>query len=277
MPFADADGVRIRIHHLGGTGPPMVCVHATGFHGRVWEPFVPRLREHYTILSLDQRGHGESAKPANGYEWVHFGGDVLAVLDEMGLEEPVGIGHSAGAAALVFAETERPGSFSKLVLMDPVTPVPQIGQVMGVSDNPMSEQAKRRRAVWDTHEQMIERLRKGGSPLADWREEFLRAYVTYGLEPGEDGKLHLRCPPEIEAQIYVMGGRHDGWDRLAEIACPTLFLAGAESYMWAEELRVEAAQKLQKGRVETSPGGHFFPMEQPEAALDRVLTFLEGS
>ena len=35
--FAPADGVHIRIHHLGGDGPPLLCVHATGFHGRIWE------------------------------------------------------------------------------------------------------------------------------------------------------------------------------------------------------------------------------------------------
>src|SRR5688572_26913642 len=125
MTYATApDGVRIRIHHLGGTGPPLLCVHATGFHGRVWEPFIPALRERFGVVSLDQRGHGDSDKPETGYEWPKFGEDILAVVDELGLERPCGIGHSAGAAALVFAETERPGTFSSLVLMDPVTPQP---------------------------------------------------------------------------------------------------------------------------------------------------------
>jgi len=275
MTFATApDGVRIRIHHLGGTGPPLVCVHATGFHGRVWEPFVPRLRAHHSIVSLDQRGHGESDKPADGYDWHRFGDDILAVVDELELEAPVGIGHSAGAAALVFAETSRPGTFSRLVLMDPVTPQPDIGRFMASDENPMASQARKRRAVWDSRDEMIERLRNG-SPLAAWREEFLRAYVTYGTGPRDDGKVELMSPPEIEAQIYQMGGRHDGWHRLESLRPPTLLLTGGDSPMWAAPLRDAAAARIPNVVAETVEGGHFFPMENPEHTVDAVLRFLD--
>ena len=273
MPTATANGVRIQIHHLGGTGPPLVCVHATGFHGRVWEPFVPRLREHFSIVSFDQRGHGDSDKPTNGYEWSKFGDDVIAVIDELDLDAPVGIGHSAGAAALVLAETKRPGSFSKLVLMDPVTPEPDIGAFMASGENPMSDQARRRRAVWDSADEMVRRL-KQGSPLSAWKEEFLRAYVTYGTHPREDGTVELKCPPEVEAQIYQMGGRHDGWDRLADIDPPTLLLTGDDSPMWFGERASQAAERLRNGHGERVHGGHFFPMENPDETLDRTLAFL---
>jgi pimeloyl-ACP methyl ester carboxylesterase len=273
LTFASAGDVRIRIHHLGGTGTPLLCAHATGFHGRVWEPFVPPLRQHFSVVSFDQRGHGDSSKPASGYEWTKFGDDILAVIDELGLEHPAGIGHSAGAAALVFAETMRPGTFSRLVLMDPVTPQPDVGAFMASSDNPMSDSARKRRAVWDSTEQMIERLRNG-SPLARWQDDFLRAYVTYGTEARDDGKIELKCPPEVEAQIYTMGGRHDGWDRLPLLTCPTLLLTGTDSPMWFDVRRDEAGGRLRNGRSETVAGGHFFPMENPEETVERVLGFL---
>lgn len=274
MTYAKApDGVRIRIHHLGGTGPPLLCVHATGFHGRVWEPFVPELRRRFSVISFDQRGHGDSDKPATGYEWPKFGDDALAVIDELALESPVGIGHSAGAAALVFAETNRPGTFSKLVLMDPVTPEPEIGRFMSGDENPMSDQARRRRAIWNSPDEMIERLRKG-TPLATWKDEFLRAYVTYGTQAREDGTVELKCPPEIEAEIYSMGGRHDGWDRLGDLECPTLMLTGTESPMWFDMRARAAAMRLPNGRGELVEGGHFFPMENPDETVAHVLRFL---
>lgn len=273
MTTARADGVRIQIHHLGGTGDPLLAVHATGFHGRVWEPFVPKLRETFSVVSFDQRGHGDSDKPATGYEWVRFGEDALAVVDELELSRPVGIGHSAGAAALVFAETSRPGTFSKLVLMDPVTPEPEIGAVMASDSNPMSDAARRRRAVWDSPEQMIERLKKG-SPLATWRDEFLRAYVTYGTRQTENGRFEIKCPPEVEAQIYTMGGRHDGWDRLSSLQPPTLLLVGAESPMWFGDRGSVAASRMPNGVVDTVAGGHFFPMENPSETIDKITTWL---
>lgn len=274
MTFATAgDGVRIRVHHLGGTGPPLVCVHATGFHGRVWEPFIPKLRERFSVVSLDQRGHGDSDKPSEGYDWARFGDDVLAVVDELGLVAPAAIGHSAGAAALVFAETTRPDTFSRLVLMDPVTPQPDLAPFMASDANPMSDAARRRRSVWDSPDQMIERLKKG-SPLAAWREEFLRAYVVYGTVARDDGTFELKCPPEVEAQIYQMGGRHDGWARLGDLRVPTLLLTGAVSPMWQDDRCDEAAARIPKGRHETVRGGHFFPMENPDDAVAAVSRFL---
>ncbi|MEX2394901.1 MAG: alpha/beta hydrolase, partial [Actinomycetota bacterium] len=254
-------------------GPPLLTVHATGFHGRVWEPFVPRLRERFTIVSLDQRGHGDSDKPESGYEWFHFGEDILAVVDELKLERPVGVGHSAGAAALVFAETSRPGTFERLVLMDPVTPEPDVGRFMASDQNPMAESAKRRRAIWDSTDQMVDRL-KQGSPLARWRDDFLQAYVAYGTDPLDNGTYELKCPPAVEAQVYTMGGRHDGWDRLTQLTPPTLLLTGKDSPMWADERGEVAASRIPKGTHEVIAGGHFFPQENPDETVDRILTFL---
>lgn len=270
--FAQADGVRIRIHHLGGTGPTLVCVHATGFHGRVWEPFVPRLREHFSIVALDHRGHGDSDKPESGYEWTKFGDDVLAVVDELGLVEPVGIGHSAGATALVFAESKQPGTFARLVLMDPTLIPPEIRKAVPEGLNPMAEQARRRRAVWDSTDELLDRLREGTS-LATWREEFLRAYVVYGTMQRADGSVELKCPPEIEALVYAASW-NDAWERLAELNCPTLIVTGTSSPMWRDGRGEQAAAQLPKGSWASVEGGHFFPMERPDETCDLVIPFL---
>jgi pimeloyl-ACP methyl ester carboxylesterase len=271
--FAQADGVNIRIHHLGGDGPPLLAVHATGFHGRIWEPFVPKLREHFSVIALDQRGHGDSDKPEHGYQWARFGDDALAVIEHLGLERPAGLGHSAGAAALIFAETTRPGTFSRLVLMDPTTLPSEFRALTAHLENPMAEQARKRRAIWDSPEQMVERLRRG-TPLAGWRRDFLNAYAIYGTTPREDGTVELKCPPAIEAQIYAEAGTNDGWERLAHLQCPALLLTGDDSPMWSGGRNLEAAERLPNGRAATIRGGHFFPMENPDETLAEVLPFL---
>lgn len=274
LSFAEADGVRIRIHHLGGTGPPLLCMHATGFHGRVWEPFVPQLRERFSVIALDQRGHGDSDKPEGPYEWNKFGDDVLAVVDHLGLEHPVGVGHSAGATALVYAESSRGGLFAKLVLMDPTMLPPEYREAGPGGFNPMSEQARRRRAVWDSTDELLERLRTG-TPLAAWRDDFLRAYVTYGTQAQPDGTVRLKCPPEIEAKVYEMGPTNDGWDRLPGVGCPTLILTGEQSPMWFEDRAEVAAATMPSARAAKVVGGHFFPMEHPDETIEHVVDFLD--
>ena len=279
VSYAQApDGVRIRIHHLGGSGPPLVCVHATGFHGRLWEPFIPKLREHFTVIALDQRGHGESDKPETDYRWQLFGDDVLAVVDALDLDEaPAGIGHSAGAAALIFAETTRPHSFSRLVLLDPTTMPQEFRGLAAHLENPMAEAARRRRAVWDSPEQMIERFKRPTSPFATWQEDFLRAYAVYGTRQLDDGTFELMCPPHIEAQIYATAGSNDGYERLAQIGCRTLLLTGTDSPMWGGGRSDQACERLQHGECEQITGGHFFPMENPEPTVDRALAFLNDT
>lgn len=278
MSFAQAGDLRIRIHHLGGTGPPLLAVHATGFHGRVWEPFVPALRKHFSVVTFDNRGHGDSDKPETGYSWATFGQDALAVIDHLSLDRPVGIGHSAGAAALVLAETSRPGTFSRLVLMDPTALPTELRRLVRSAEtpNPMSEQARRRRAIWDSTDEMIERLRTG-TPLAGWREDFLRAYVVYGTQPRDDGTIELKCPPEIEAQVYAQMPESDTWERIAQLEPPTLVLTGASSHLWGGRSEMIAAQ-VRNGRSVVVEGGHFFPMESPDETLALVVPFLtEGT
>ena len=267
------DGLRIA-YSVRGDGPPVVAVHATGFHRGVWAPWLPKLAERFRVVTLDQRGHGDSDKPESGYAWEGFATDVLAVVDALGLGDPAGIGHSAGAAALALAEASRPHTFSRLVLMDPVCAPPEVRELARSGPNPMAAATRKRRRVWPSHNAMVERLREG-SPLHAWREDVLRAYVEGGTRLLADGTIELKCPPAGEAQIYEMGMVHKGWEAIGELRCPTLLLAGETSELWPARPRERIAGALAEGRVEIVRGGHFFPQENPDDTLERVLGFLD--
>ena len=58
-----AGGVGINVWDHGGEGDPLLLVHCTGTHGRIWDPLVPALRERFRVIAPDTRGHGDSEKP----------------------------------------------------------------------------------------------------------------------------------------------------------------------------------------------------------------------
>src|SRR5580704_12087440 len=80
---------RLVVHDWGGSGPPVLLAHATGFHGRIWEPVARRLvAAGRRVWSFDFRGHGDSDAPdpsGDAYTWGGFADDTLAVADHLGI------------------------------------------------------------------------------------------------------------------------------------------------------------------------------------------------
>jgi pimeloyl-ACP methyl ester carboxylesterase len=62
-----------------------------------WNAIVPELARAYRIVRIDLLGHGKSAKPGGpGYQLPEHARRVGAALDQLGVEQTVGIGHSTG-------------------------------------------------------------------------------------------------------------------------------------------------------------------------------------
>ena len=118
--MTSADGVEIAAYEFGGTGPPLVLAHATGFCATMYRPLGLELVDRFRVVALDFRGHGRSARPENAdFGWDRMADDVLAVLERIG-EPAAGFGHSMGGAALLLAEERRPGTLHGMFLFEPI-------------------------------------------------------------------------------------------------------------------------------------------------------------
>ena len=60
----------------GGIGRPMLLLHGLASNARFWDLAAPYLTHHFYTLALDQRGHGASAKPDQGYDFPSIAEDV---------------------------------------------------------------------------------------------------------------------------------------------------------------------------------------------------------
>src|SRR5260370_19083105 len=99
--------------------PPILLLHGLASSSYIWNQVAPRLAEQgHEVIALDQRGHGESAKPDSGYDFATILADDLAAVQALGLQRPVVVGHSWGAmAALEYAAAPQ-ADLSALVLVD---------------------------------------------------------------------------------------------------------------------------------------------------------------
>ncbi|MFP4502946.1 MAG: alpha/beta fold hydrolase [Candidatus Hydrogenedentota bacterium] len=250
----------INVWDYGGDGPPLVLCHCTGAVARVWDPVIGRLCGRYRPIAIDTRGHGDSGRPAQraDYAWAHSGRDILAAVDSLcpgtGLWA---VGHSGGAAHIAYAALQRPGVFSRAVLIEAIVGPPEAFE----GDSTLADNARRRRNTFESRADARRRFRSK-PPMNTWHEEALEAYVQHGLTVQKHGGVHLKLPGEIEAFCYEMGGAHDVYDQLAQMSLPALLVAGSESncrfLVAGQAARMPAVQE----RI-VAGAGHFIPQERP--------------
>ncbi len=100
MPFVVHGGIRVH-YETEGKGPPLFLHHSLTRSLEAWRDFGywGELKEDYRLIAMDARGHGMSDKPtrAEDYRAELMVGDVLAVLDALGISKTHFYGYSMGA------------------------------------------------------------------------------------------------------------------------------------------------------------------------------------
>ena len=268
------DGVDIALHRLGGDGPPIVFVHATGFNGRTYTPFTDRLCTQYTVWAPDLRAHGWSSVPeSRDFEWTTLADDLLAVIDHLEIQtgELDCVGHSVGAAVLLLADAARPGLIRRMYGYEPVMWRP--GEVFGPGENPLIAGAEKRREVFPSRAEAM--LRFGSRPpFSATRSDALHAYVTNAFEDLPDGTIRLRCRGVDEGATYD-GERVSTNDRITGCQAPVVIGKGSDEI--SAQLGLPAHESLANSVLIEHPDlGHFGPLEAPDRLAGDALAALAG-
>jgi pimeloyl-ACP methyl ester carboxylesterase len=265
-----ARGVHIAVHDWGGPEPPAVLLHPNGFNAGIYEPIARGIRSRARPVAVDLRGHGASSAPPDpaAYAFMRLAEDVAAVLDQLGIERAAGVGGSLGGAVAVLVDRLRPGSWTRLLLAEPVA-FPPVERASD-GENPMAAAARRRRARFPSREAIVSAYRRR-PPMSELAPEALEAYVRWGTVPDGRG-VRLACSPEVEATIFEVSARPDGaaaaWEHLAHLSCPTTIVAGQDSFL----PDVFAGQAERAGaELVTVSGGHFVLHEDTARGIDLVV------
>lgn len=101
-----------------GTGPALLLLHGISGTGAAWWPIIDDLAESFTPVTIDLRGHGNSGKPEAGYLYDDYIGDLDRVLDHLGIDHPLIMGHSLGGLITLWWAARHPGRAAGLVIED---------------------------------------------------------------------------------------------------------------------------------------------------------------
>ena len=272
------DGSIVRGQQWPGE-PQIHFLSGNGFCGGVYQPFLSQLQSEFGVWTHDLPGQGHSDVPARfsgAGPWLE---QICATLDELPAgRKLVGMGHSFGGVLSLLAAARRPQRFSALVLLDPVMFPPLtywgIRLATWTGTHPFARAARRRRNGWPTRDALLEYL-EGRGIYAGWAPEALQAFAVAACRQDESGALELRCPPELEAQIYEQPAPAY-WRALARLELPVLMLCGNSSYPFMGATMRRAARSNPRVSTERIAGGHCFMQEQPQASARRVLDYLQA-
>ena len=113
-----ADGVPVCYEVHGDGSPPLALVHGWCCDRSYWDRQVGHFSQRHKVVTIDLAGHGESGLDRKAFTMESFGDDVVAVVDKLGLEHVVLVGHSMGGPVIIEAARRMPDRVIGLVGID---------------------------------------------------------------------------------------------------------------------------------------------------------------
>jgi 3-oxoadipate enol-lactonase len=232
----------------GGDGPPLVLLHAGWTDRSSWAGVASRLAGQYRIISYDARGYGASPPPQAPFSQL---GDLVAVLDQVGVPQAALIGHSGGGGTALGLAVNHPERVSELVLLAP-----------GVPDYPWP--------MDDPYNTEFMALATTGdrAGLADLG---VRTWAV--ADPG-DAMARAQIEGAVAAMFAQVGYEQPdppAYDRLADITAPAVVVVGDLEYPMVARCADSVADRIAGCRRITAPGAdHLIPLRAPDLVADVI-------
>ena len=195
-----------------GQGPALLLVHGFTDSAACWASLALALQSDYRLIAYDARGHGLSNRLQGPFSVKDLAEDLIGVVESLGLESAIWVGHSLGAATVAYAAALRPNLPRAIILEDP----------------PYYAQAGKPE---ETHQQM----QAWRADLAMLREQPTEAMALIYREKSYPGWQDVDIMPRAEARsqldlnIFELLDWHRDSDwraTLPQIQAPSLLLSG---------------------------------------------------
>jgi 3-oxoadipate enol-lactonase len=246
----------VALHHVDEgprDAPPLVLSGSLGSTLEMWRPQVAALTERFRVIRIDHRGHGGSPVPPGPYRVADLAGDVLALLDALGLDRVSWCGLSLGGMVGMHLASEAPQRIAALTLCCTSAHFPDA-------------------TVW---RERIAAVRDGGTaPIAagvasrwftpDWAAAHPDVLAeAEQMVAGTPDAGYLACCQAVEV-----------WDhrgRLPAVGAPTLVIAGSADPSTPVEPHARTiAEGIPGARLEILHAAHLATIERADEATPLI-------
>lgn len=250
------DGRTLSYLDYGGNGRPLVALHGHLSEGASFAALASALGPEWRVIAPDQRGHGDSQR-AREYTRIGYLDDLLALLDHLGIDRAVFLGHSLGAINAYHLASERPELVEALINIDTAVDLPDHGTspLAFVLNFPYTAATR-------------EELAAACGPLAAVLGPVLRP-----LPGGAGWRLPFHPQDTVDSENLVHG---DHWKQWLATDCPALLIHGLRSQVLPAE-QAHAMCSRRPGTVyRPLDTDHFVQLADPEGFATAVREFLAG-
>ena len=113
-----APGVQLEVIDWGGVGQAMVLLTGSGDNAHVYDRFAYQFTDWFHVIGITRRGWLPSSQPQDGYDVPTRAADDVAVLDALGIDKAVFVGHSAAGMELIQLGRAHKARVDKLIFLD---------------------------------------------------------------------------------------------------------------------------------------------------------------
>ena len=273
------NGLEFHYRDWGGSGRSLVLLHGLASTCHIWDLVAPILSEDYSVAALDQRGHGESAKPEGGYDFASVANDLLGFIQGMGLDRPIIVGHSWGGDVALEFSVAYPSAASGLCFVDG-------GMIEPSARYPSLEETRVQMAppvlTGMTVDQFLERIRNGNQ--ARMMTPRVEEAILANFAVLEDNTIRPQLSRENHIRIIEALWDHHPPQLYPRLECPVLILPARQrsnpaemERLWRKEAGVAAAAgSMQRSKVVwLEDSVHDVPLQRPELVASVIREHIQ--
>ena len=268
MPTLNVNNLHLA-YEMHGSGEPLVLISGLGYDRWEWHKMAPGLAQHFTVILFDNRGVGETDKPAGPYTAHLLANDTAGLIQALGLEHAHVMGHSMGGFVAQALALNHPKLVGKLILAST-----SFGGPRSIPPTPEALAI-----LTDVESDAVTRFKNGLSVstapgYADQHPAMIAAWLAWRVQ-------HPIEPAAYQAQLAIglsLASEQTCFEhKLKNVNARTLILFGEHDQIAPPGNAELLAREIPHSTIAILPdAGHHFPIETPEAANAALIKFLRG-